>query len=310
MNLRGTTVLARLLLVTTLAAGVPLPACARTAEKLPPPRAAADPLDGPPYVTAKAWAVADGATGKLLWGSGEAQARPIASTTKVMTAHLVLRLAAGDAKALDEVVTFSERAAATRGSSSRLRAGDRLPVRELLYGLLLPSGNDAATALAEHFGVRFESKPGDDALARFVAEMNRRAAALGMAETAYLDPHGLGKNLSSARDLARLTAEAMRDGRFRDYVQARRRRCEVVGKDGEKREVAWENTNRLLGVEGYDGVKTGTTTPAGSCLVASGRRGDDHLLVVILGGASNDGRYADARNLFRWAWLRRGHGAR
>jgi D-alanyl-D-alanine carboxypeptidase (penicillin-binding protein 5/6) len=223
-----------------------------------------------------------------------------------MTAHLVLREAAGDAKVLDEVVTFSERAAATRGSSSRLKAGDRLPVRELLYGLLLPSGNDAATALAEHFGPRFKVE-GEDGLARFVAEMNRRAAALKMAETTYLDPHGLGKNQASPRDLAALAAEAIRDRRFREYVGTRQRRCEVVGKGGEKREVVWENTNRLLGIEGYDGVKTGTTTPAGSCLVASGRRGEDRLLVVVLGGASNDGRYADARNLFRWAWLQRGH---
>src|SRR5262245_55141513 len=86
-----------------------------------PPKSPADRLDGPPYVTAKAWAVADGKTGKYLWGANESEPRPIASTTKIMTAWLALQLA-GDAKGLDETVTFSERAAGTTGSSSRLRA--------------------------------------------------------------------------------------------------------------------------------------------------------------------------------------------
>jgi D-alanyl-D-alanine carboxypeptidase (penicillin-binding protein 5/6) len=272
-----------------------------------PAKAPADRLDGPPHVTAKAWAVADGKTGKLLWGFKEAEPRPIASTTKVMTAWVVLQLAS-DGKALDEEVTFSKRAAETRGSSSRLRAGDKLPVRELLYGLLLPSGNDAAAALAEHFGPRLkaESKE-EDAVKLFVAEMNRRAKALKLAQTTYVDPHGLGKNQSSARDLAALAWHALKDERFGKYVQTRRHQCEVVEAGGAKRAVTWENTNRLLGIDGYDGVKTGTTSAAGSCLIARGRRGDDSLLVVVLGSTSNDGRYADARNLFRWAWLKRGH---
>ena len=272
----------------------------------PAARAPADRLDGPPAVTARAWAVADGKTGKVLWGSAEAEARPMASTTKIMTAWVVLRLAADDPKVLDETVAFSERAARTTGSSAKLNAGERLPVRELLYGLLLPSGNDAAVALAEHFGGHF---PGDgDSVARFVAEMNRRAKGLGLKEMSFADPNGLSRdNVSSARDLAALAAEAMRDARFRAYVNTRRHVCTVTGKDGEKREVTWNNTNKLLDIEGYDGVKTGTTTPAGNCLVASGRRGDDHLLVVVLGCTATDGRYADSRNLFRWAWRERGH---
>jgi D-alanyl-D-alanine carboxypeptidase (penicillin-binding protein 5/6) len=77
--------------------------------------------------------------------------------------------------------------------------------------------------------------------------------------------------------------------------------------DGGKRKVTWTNTNKLLDVEGYEGVKTGTTTPAGNCLVASAKRGEDRLIVVVLGSASTDGRFVDTRNLFRWAWLERGH---
>jgi D-alanyl-D-alanine carboxypeptidase (penicillin-binding protein 5/6) len=284
-------------------------AAALLAGLAPPPAPAQSPGGpGPPEVSAKAWAVADGATGTLLWGSGEAEPRAIASTTKVMTAWVILRLAAEDPAALDGVVTFSERAAGTRGSSARLRAGERLSVRELLFGLLLPSGNDAAVALAEHFGPRVPADgPHDgDPVGRFVAEMNRRARGMGLKETTFVDPNGLGKNQSSARDLATLTWQALRDERFRAYVRTRSHECEVAGPDGAKRAVTWRNTNRLLTEAGYDGVKTGTTRAAGPCLVASGRRGPDHLIVVVLGSASGDGRYADARALFDWAWQRRG----
>jgi D-alanyl-D-alanine carboxypeptidase (penicillin-binding protein 5/6) len=272
----------------------------------PAAKTAADRPDGPPVVTAKAWAIADGRTGKVLWGDKADERRPIASTTKVMTAWIVLSLAADDPKVLDETVTVSERAAGTPGSSARIKARDKLPVRDLLYGLLLPSGNDAAVALAEHFGPHCKAAEKGDGLERFVAEMNRRAKDLGLKETSYTDPNGLSREcVSSARDLAALAHRAMQNDRFRGYVSTRKHTCTVTTPDGGRREAAWTNTNRLLDIEGYDGVKTGTTTPAGNCLVASGRRGGDHLIVVVLGCASSDGRYADARNLFRWAWRER-----
>lgn len=271
----------------------------------------ADPLDGPPFVTCKAWAVLDGKTGQVLWGLNEASPRAMASTTKIMTAWLVLALAARDARVLDEKLTVSARADKTGGSTADIRAGEQLPVKDVLYGLLLPSGNDAATALAEHFGPRFAPKGNgqadDDPLPHFVAEMNRRAAELGLKETRYVDPHGLGNNQTSARDLARLAWICMKDERFRGYVRTVEQRCTVAGPDGSPREVVWKNTNQLLGIEGYDGIKTGTTSAAGACLAASGRRGDDQLVVVVLGSTSPDARYVDSRNLFRWAWLKRGH---
>jgi D-alanyl-D-alanine carboxypeptidase (penicillin-binding protein 5/6) len=289
------------LIVAAVLAVTPIPAFAQ-AEK-----AAADPLDGPPFVTAKSWIVIDAKAGTALGGGNEAEARPMASTSKVMTAWVVLRLAAADAKVLDETVTFSDRAAKTGGSSAKLEAGEKLAVRDLLYGLLLPSGNDAAVALAEHFGPRFGTADDGDGLARFVAEMNRRAKVLGLKEMAYKDPNGLSReNVSSARDLAALAREAMADDRFRAYVGTRRHSCEVVEPGGGKRAVTWANTNKLLDIEGYEGIKTGTTTPAGNCLVASAKRGDDRLIVVVLGATATDGRYADARNLFRWGWLERG----
>jgi D-alanyl-D-alanine carboxypeptidase (penicillin-binding protein 5/6) len=273
-----------------------------------PTRKPPDSLEGPPFTTAKAWAIADGTTGALLHGQDADKPLEMASTTKMMTALVVLRIAAKDPKALEETVVFSERADATVGSTSGLKAGERLSVGELLYGLLLPSGNDAATALAEHFGGRLappEASPDEaDPLPRFVAEMNRVARELGLEQTQFANPHGLpiSGHHSSARDLAKLAALALADPTFAKIVATPKRGATVRDADGKARNVAWTNTNRLLEIEGYDGVKTGTTNAAGNCLVASGRRGGVHRIVVILGSSAADGRYAEARNLFRWAW--------
>lgn len=304
-------------------------------------------LTGPPLVTCKAWAIADGRTGKLLFGHNEDKKLDNASTTKVMTIYLVLKLAEADPAVLDEVITFSERADQTPGSTAGVKAGESLTVRELLYGLMLPSGNDASVALAEHFGGRFAAlseaekellvrsdrsggdtngnagtkpaeelqngKPAeaenaaDDALNRFVAQMNREAARLGMKNTQFKNPHGLSVpgHGTSARDLLILAHAAMQNPLFRQYVSTREHVTKLTAADGSTREVTWRNTNQLLGISGYDGIKTGTTNAAGACLVSSARRGDDHLLMVVLGATSPDARYVDSRNLYRWAWQQR-----
>jgi len=296
---------------TREALGPPPPA----APPVPPPAAInakptakqpTDPPDGAPYVTAKAWAIADGKTGALIEGMDPSKRVEPASTTKVMTARVVLNLAKADPAVLDEVVTFSERADRTPGSTAGVKAGEKLPVRELLYGLLLPSGNDGATALAEHFGARVGSGGDSDPLARFVTEMNREAAALNLNETHFENPHGLPapEHRTSARDLASLAAKSLADPTFAAIVNTPQRGCTLTTPDGKGRNVAWSNTNRLLQIEGYDGVKTGTTGGAGACLIASGRRDGEHRIVVVLGSGSSDARYVDARNLFRWAWRR------
>jgi D-alanyl-D-alanine carboxypeptidase (penicillin-binding protein 5/6) len=276
-------------------------------EKPLPAKEAADRVDGPPIVSARAWAIADGATGRFLWGAQESQALNMASTTKIMTGWLIFKLAADQPRVLDEVVVVSEAAARTPGSGARLRAGERYSVRDMLYGLLLPSGNDAAAALAEHFGRRFQPEAEGPPAAAFIVQMNRQAELLGLVQTRYLDPHGLGNNRTSARNLTTLAWNAMQSSLFRQYVATRRHHCEATDAAGAKRNVTWDNTNRLLGIEGYEGIKTGTTIAAGSCLVASGRLGADHLIVAVLGSTSNDSRYVDTRNLFRWAWRERQH---
>jgi D-alanyl-D-alanine carboxypeptidase (penicillin-binding protein 5/6) len=270
----------------------------------------ADPLDGPPIVTAKSWAIGDGKTGKLLWSNNEATSRQMASTTKIMTAWIVLELAKNKPEVLNETVVVSERADKTGGTTAGVRTGERISVADLLFGLLLPSGNDAAVALGEHFGDRLEfdssQEPANkDPLARFTAEMNERARELELSETRYFDPHGNSGNRSSARDLLKLGWQAKQSSAFRRYVNTRQHECNVTAADESERTIKWANTNRLLDITGFDGIKTGRTGGAGSCLVSSGHRGNDHLIVVVLGSTSAEGRFVDSRNLFRWAWRQR-----
>lgn len=186
----------------------------------------------------------------------------IASTTKIMTGLLV----AEDCD-LGQVVTVPPEAVGIEGSSLYLRAGEVLTVRDLLYGLMLHSGNDAAVALAI---VHSDSVEG------FVAAMNARARELGLEQTCYANPHGLDaqQNYSTARDLARLAACAMENAVFREVVGTQTycfgQRCLT-------------NHNRLLWqYEGAEGVKTGYTRAAGRILVSSAQRGGRRLIAVTI----------------------------
>ena len=139
-------------------------------------RLPADPLTGVPYVSSKAWAIAEGESGKTLASSKGDEKLDIASTTKIMTAWLVIRECKKDPSVLDEVVSFSKRADDTIGSSATVRVGEKVSVRELLYGLMLPSGNDASVAFGEHFGSRLAKaegkEPNADPLVDFISAMS------------------------------------------------------------------------------------------------------------------------------------------
>lgn len=281
----------------------PVPAPEVIAKDLPPlmPQ---DPITGPPVTSCPAWAIADGRTGKVLWGYNDAAVRDPASTTKTMTAYLVCELAESDPVVLDEVITFSERADKTSGSTADVNAGEKVTAGELLYGLMLPSGNDASVAFAEHFGNRFPGEQGDTSYDRFIAAMNAAAKRLGMDETGYRNPHGLTAegHVTSARDLVKLANASMQFETFRKVVATRRHGSTLDSVAGYQRNIDWKNTDRLLNYEGFYGVKTGTTGPAGACLISAGSRDGKPLYVVILGAPTSTNRYLDARNLYRWAW--------
>jgi len=248
---------------------------------------------GPPQVTCTAWTIVERSTGESIAGSKADIPMHIASTTKIMTAYVVLKMAASHPEVLEEVITFSKRADDTVGSTAGVRAGESLTVGELIYGLMLPSGNDASVALAEHFGRKFakaeESLDDAKSYDRFIEQMNATVRDLKMLNSNFVNPHGLTDkaHLSTAGDLAKLAIAALEVPRFRDYVTCRQHGCEVTGAGGYKRNLKWENTNRLLGIEGYTGLKTGTTDAAGACLVSCSQRGDRELIVVLLNAANS-----------------------
>ena len=237
-----------------------------------------------PAVVAKAALVIDLDSGQTLYAKKPNQPLPPASTAKLMTALVTMKRAN-----VDDRVTVSANAAGTPGSRMGLVSGETLTVRDLLYGLLLPSGNDAAVALAEHVAGSQEA---------FVRLMNETGAALGLKSTTFANPHGLDDpvQVSTTADLAAMAKAAFGYPLLARIVATPT--AQIAGR-------TLTNTNELLGAyQGADGVKTGTTDAAGECLVASVTRNGHRLLVIVLGSAD---RYADARTLLDystggWRW--------
>ncbi len=214
-----------------------------------------------PDVSAAAYVLLDADSGRVLLSHNETAERSIASTTKIMTALVAL-----EHSSPDEIVTV-KREHLREGSSMYLREGERLTMEALLYGLMLPSGNDAAECIADHCGKGVE---------RFVGWMNEKARALGMTHTSFANPSGLDAagHYSCALDMARLMACAMREPTFAQIVSAR---TATVG----ARTMA--NHNKLLGaLEGCIGGKTGYTGGAGRTLVTCAERGPLRLIAVTL----------------------------
>ncbi len=221
-----------------------------------------------------------------------------------MTALLVIELADKQPEVLDEMIQFSMRADTTMGSTSDLIAGEQVTVGELLYGLMLPSGNDASVAFAEHFGDRMRpDSQGPGGYAGFVAAMNRRAQQLGLQQTRYANPHGLTNTAhrSSASDLARLARHALKQPLFQKIVSTREHETTVESIRGYTRMVRWKNTNRLLELQGYNGVKTGYDRYSGSLLGVEWTARGSTLDRGGSGAKSSESRYTETRNLFRWA---------
>lgn len=274
----------------------------------------AESLTGPPLVTADAWTIVDVQTGSELAGHESATGKDMASTTKMMTAWLVARLLQKAPELAHETLTMSTRGDNTIGSTSGVRSGESLSIEEALFGLMLPSGNDMAVALAEHFGGRVlqllelglpdGEQPSQDPLLRFVQSMNAEAVRLGLTNTHFENPHGMTgpTHYASATDLAKLARHMLQDPLLNRIITTRQRGAVLSGPGGYQRNVLWKNTNELLGMAGYAGVKTGTTDKAGACLVSVGERDGRQVIVVVLGSAASESRYTDSRNLYRWIW--------
>lgn len=218
---------------------------------------------------AKAMVVIEASTGRVLEEKNKDDRLAMASTTKIMTALVTCK----NTENFDEVVTIHDNAVGIEGTSMYLRKGEKLTVKELLFGLMLPSGNDAAMALAYHIGGGEE---------KFVEMMNAQASELGLKNTHFANPHGLDADghYTSALDLALITAEGMKNDMFREIIATKNVR--VTGsKENEPRLLS--NKNRLLKtLDGCTGVKTGFTDNAGRCFVCSCNRDGMTLISVVL----------------------------
>jgi D-alanyl-D-alanine carboxypeptidase (penicillin-binding protein 5/6) len=253
--------------------------------------AAANAIAEPPRPTvgARAALLIDADSGQPLFEQRATEPLPPASTTKLMTALL-----AAESGRYFEPVTV-ETADLVGGSSMGLTAGETLNLRDLLDGLLIASGNDAAYAVARHLGAR-QPGPGRP-VARFVARMNARAAELGMRGASFRNPEGLDEpgHLMSAADLALLARAALRQPVIAQIVAT-----PATTVHSSKRAYALRSTNLLLGdLPGALGVKTGTTDAAGECLVALVERDGRRLLSVLLGSGD---RYVETTNLMGWGF--------
>jgi D-alanyl-D-alanine carboxypeptidase (penicillin-binding protein 5/6) len=216
--------------------------------------------------------------------------RAMASTTKIMTAILVL-----ERLKLNTKVTASARAEATNESQMDLRQGEVRTVKELLEGLLVDSANDAAVALAEACSGNVEA---------FVSQMNAKANELGLKNTHFTNPHGLDASghYSSARDLATLARYAMKNPEFCTLVKTHS--CSIPGPSGGTARTL-TNTNLLLDkADWVTGVKTGFTDDAGYCLVASGTKNGVSVLSVVLGESSSEARWHDSEDLLEYGFAK------
>ena len=241
--------------------------------------------EAPPLVSAKSGVVRDMESGVVLWEKDpEIRLRP-ASITKLMTA-----LVAVDFYRFDEVLQVRRLAPANGESEMGLRVGDRVSVENLIYGLLVPSGNDAAYTLADNY-------PGG--IENFVYSMNNRATEMHMSNTHFANPSGLDdtNHHSSARDISLLTTMALRNPFISKVVATYG--ITLTDATGNKT-YQMKNVNKFLGyLYGADGVKTGYTDLAGECLVASVSRANHRVVSVIL---NSQDRFNDSSRLLEWVY--------
>lgn len=239
-----------------------------------------------PKTNSRRYIVYDRISKSMIIGKNEDVKSAMASTTKIMTTIVILEKAD-----LNEKVTVSAKAGGTGGSRLGLKRGDKASVRDLLYGLMLRSGNDAAVALAEHVG---------GSVKEFAELMNEKAIELGLTNTHFVTPHGLddANHYTTALELAKLTDYAMNNETFVKIVGTK---STTIYINNQSRQI--NNTNELLGVlNGVVGVKTGFTNNAGRCLVTETKRNNMDIITIVLGADTKKDRTKDSVNLIEYTF--------
>lgn len=225
-------------------------------------------------------------SGTVIWGKNENKKTAMASTTKIMTAIIAI-----ENSDLSEMITVSQKAAGTGGSRLGLKKEDKITMRDLLYGLMLVSGNDAAVAIAENVGGSVEG---------FAELMNAKAKELNLSNTHFVTPHGLDnpEHYTTAIELAKIADYALKNETFSKIVSTKNY---TITKNGYPKNLT--NTNELLGyLNGVTGVKTGFTNNAGRCLVTSINRNGFEIITVVLGADTKKNRTADSINLIEYVY--------
>ena len=246
----------------------------------------ANDLTKEPSISSRAAVVIDRTSNRIIFGKNENEVRKMASTTKIMTAIVII-----ENHDLTDTVTVSKKAAGTGGSRLGLKAGDKITVLDLLHGLMLCSGNDAAVCLAEYSAESVEN---------FAKKMNQKAKDLGLKHTQYVTPHGLDneEHFTTAYELALLTNYALQNKTFKSIVGTKAYTVSINEHPKKLR-----NTNELLGVlNGVYGVKTGFTNGANRCLVTSTKRGDLDIICVVLGADTKKIRTKDSTKLIEYTF--------
>lgn len=239
-----------------------------------------------PDVNSRACVVIDRKTNSVLFGKNENSKKKMASTTKIMTATIIIEKCN-----LSDTIEISKKAAGTGGSRLGLKTGDKITILDLLYGLMLRSGNDAAVALAEYAG-------GD--INVFAKLMNAKALELGLTNTHFETPHGLDSNehYTTAYELALLSNYALNNPTFAKIVGTKNYTITINGSPK-----ALSNTNELLGnMEGVYGIKTGFTNGANRCLVTACKRNNIDIICVVLGADTKKFRTIDSIKLINYVF--------
>ncbi|MEI5524702.1 D-alanyl-D-alanine carboxypeptidase [Streptomyces brasiliscabiei] len=255
-----------------------------------------------PTITAKGGFVMNAANGKTLFTKAADTKRATGSTTKIMTAKVVLSQKNLNLNAKVTVSkVYSDYIVKNQASHAGLIVGDKVTVRQLLYALMLPSGCDAAYALADKFGT------GSTRAARvksFISKMNSTAKSLGMKNTKFDSFDGIsnGSNYSTPRDLTKLGSNALKNSTFKSIVGTKTTKQKVTTKSGGYRYYTWANTNTLLGWKGTFGVKTGSGSQAKYCLVFSATRNGKTIVGTVLTSTNATTRTADVKKLMDYGF--------
>lgn len=242
--------------------------------------------DNEPNLNARIAVAYDRTSGNIIYGKNENKRTAMASTTKIMTAIVLIENAD-----LNQSVVISTKAAGTGGSRLGLKKNDKITLNDLLYGLMLKSGNDAAVAIAETVGGNIEE---------FANMMNSKAKELGLENTHFVTPHGLDnpEHYTTAYELAKLADYAMKNEVFAKVVNTK---TYTVTINGYPKTI--NNTNELLGyLEGVNGVKTGFTNNAGRCLVTSVNREGFEIITVVLQADTKKIRTTDSIKLIEYVY--------